>query len=109
VGGRGHGLLSHLALVHVPRRLVKVGQGDGAGQVAQKASLPDLLVSRARMSLLPGDADLHVDLEGEVISYNMAYNYVTMVDNPRQCCPSSTRHTTTTSAPDGLRHHDRGH
>ena len=65
VRGRGHRLLAHLALVHVPRRLVEVRQGDRAGEVAQEARLPDLLVGGRRVGLVAGDAHVHVNLEQE--------------------------------------------
>ena len=61
--GRGHRLLAHLALVHVPRGLVEVRQGDRAGQVAQEARLPDLLVGGRGVRLVSSDADVHVNLE----------------------------------------------
>ena len=61
--GRGHGLLAHLALVHVPGGLVEVGEGDGAGQVAEEARLADLLVRRRPgVGLVPRYAHVHVDL-----------------------------------------------
>ena len=67
VRGRGHRLLAHLALVHVPRRLVEVRQGDRAGEVAQEARLPDLLVRGRRVGLVAGDAHVHVNLEQEEV------------------------------------------
>ena len=62
VRGRGHRLLAHLALVHVPRGLVEVRQGDRAGEVAQEARLPDLLMGGRGVRLVSSDADVHVNL-----------------------------------------------
>ncbi len=46
VAGRAHRLFSHLALVHVARALIEVGQRDQRRQVAQKAGLVQFLVRR---------------------------------------------------------------
>ena len=60
--GRGHRLLAHLALVHVPRGLVEVREGDRAREVAQEARLPDLLVGGRGVGLVASDAHVHVNL-----------------------------------------------
>jgi hypothetical protein len=52
VCGRGHGLLAHLTLVHVPGALVEVGQWDGPGQVTHERSLVQLHMGGLHFEIL---------------------------------------------------------
>jgi len=81
----GHGLLAHLTLVHVARRLVEIRERDGAGEVGEEAGGADLPVGGEAGHRLPlPNRDLHVDLlEGADILHTVGGQVPDRTHHPR--------------------------
>lgn len=61
--GRAHGLLSHLALIHVSGRLVEIGIGREARHHAEDSALSEFLMRRLLVGFFWYNANVQVNLK----------------------------------------------